>query len=177
MGSSVTGLIDGTKSVQSAFAEMFSNIGKAFMNMVIQMLSQKLVLTVLQLLNPAPIKGLGSLGGLFGGSAPDAVAGGGLFSGAGPFQFRAAGGPVSARTPYIVGERGPELFVPGSSGSIIPNHAIGSDKTVVNGGINITVQNTGESLGAEAQKQIARQVQGIVMGTLMNERRSGGMLR
>jgi len=34
---------------------------------------------------------------------------------------RAGGGPVFAGTPYIVGENGPELFVPGSSGSIIPN--------------------------------------------------------
>lgn len=34
---------------------------------------------------------------------------------------RAAGGPVSSGTPYMVGERGPELFVPNSSGNIIPN--------------------------------------------------------
>jgi len=60
----------------------------------------------------------------------------------------------------------------------VPNNQLaGGGDTIVNGGINITVENTGESLGAEAQKQIARQVQGIVMGTLMNERRSGGLLR
>lgn len=35
---------------------------------------------------------------------------------------RAAGGPVSSGVPYWVGERGPELFVPSSSGSIIPNN-------------------------------------------------------
>jgi hypothetical protein len=34
---------------------------------------------------------------------------------------RASGGPVAAGQPYIVGERGPELFVPGSSGKIIPS--------------------------------------------------------
>jgi len=38
---------------------------------------------------------------------------------------RAAGGPVRAGQPYMVGERGPEIVVPGSSGSVIPNHAIG----------------------------------------------------
>ncbi len=37
-----------------------------------------------------------------------------------PIPGRAAGGPVSAMTPYIVGERGPELFVPSTSGSIVP---------------------------------------------------------
>ena len=34
---------------------------------------------------------------------------------------RASGGPVSAGMPYMVGERGPELFVPGQSGGIRPN--------------------------------------------------------
>lgn len=35
--------------------------------------------------------------------------------------MRASGGPVSANSPYIVGERGPELFVPHASGSIVSN--------------------------------------------------------
>jgi len=39
--------------------------------------------------------------------------------------MRAAGGPVMGGSPYIVGERGPELFVPGSSGSIVPNNRMG----------------------------------------------------
>jgi len=38
---------------------------------------------------------------------------------------RAAGGPVSGGTTYMVGERGPELFTPSSSGTIIPNHRLG----------------------------------------------------
>jgi hypothetical protein len=35
--------------------------------------------------------------------------------------LRAGGGPVTASTPYIVGEAGPEIFVPKASGRIIPN--------------------------------------------------------
>lgn len=35
--------------------------------------------------------------------------------------FRASGGPVSPRTPYIVGEKGPELFVPTAAGAIVAN--------------------------------------------------------
>lgn len=42
-------------------------------------------------------------------------------SGGGFAGFMADGGPVSAGSSYIVGERGPELFVPRSSGSIVPN--------------------------------------------------------
>lgn len=45
--------------------------------------------------------------------------------------FKAAGGPVTGGSPYVVGERGPELFVPGRSGSIVPNHAMGGGGTVV----------------------------------------------
>jgi hypothetical protein len=51
---------------------------------------------------------------------------------------RANGGPVSSNTAYLVGERGPELFVPGKSGTIIPNGA-GSGTTInltVNGAID-----------------------------------------
>jgi len=40
--------------------------------------------------------------------------------------FRANGGPVTGNSPYIVGERGPELFVPSVSGSIVPNNSVGS---------------------------------------------------
>lgn len=52
-----------------------------------------------------------------------------------PISPRASGGPVSPYMPYIVGEQGPELFVPSNSGSIIPSGA-GSSSPVVN--INIS---------------------------------------
>lgn len=41
------------------------------------------------------------------------------------FPARANGGPVSNGSPYLVGEKGPELFVPGQSGNIIPHYAVG----------------------------------------------------
>jgi hypothetical protein len=52
--------------------------------------------------------------------------------------FRANGGSVNAGTPYVVGERGAELFVPKSSGTIIPN-GMGGGTTInltVNGAID-----------------------------------------
>jgi hypothetical protein len=45
--------------------------------------------------------------------------------------FRAEGGAVNAGTPYTVGERGRELFIPNTSGTIVPNHDM-------SGGMNIT---------------------------------------
>lgn len=40
-------------------------------------------------------------------------------------EWKAVGGSVIGMKPYIVGEQGPELFVPGGSGSIVPNHRLG----------------------------------------------------
>lgn len=49
-----------------------------------------------------------------------------------PFDMLADGGPANANTPYIVGERGPELFVPKSSGAVVPNHQLGSMGSTTN---------------------------------------------
>jgi hypothetical protein len=52
--------------------------------------------------------------------------------------FRAAGGPVSAGKAYVVGERGPEIMVPGSSGVVIPNSKLGGG-----GGVTVNVDARG----------------------------------
>lgn len=53
---------------------------------------------------------------------------GGFFSN----LFKASGGPVTSDRSYIVGERGPELFTPSTSGNITPNHRMagGGGKTI-----------------------------------------------
>ena len=57
---------------------------------------------------------------------------------------RAIGGSVQAGKPYMVGERGRELFVPNQTGSIVPNDKLQGGGTVVNQTINVTtgVQST-----------------------------------
>lgn len=45
---------------------------------------------------------------------------------------RAVGGPVMAGTSYLVGERGPEIFTPSSTGNITPNNKLGGGNTVIN---------------------------------------------
>jgi hypothetical protein len=50
--------------------------------------------------------------------------------------FKAAGGPVTSGTSYIVGERGPELFTPNRSGTIIPNGAMAGGGSVINLTVN-----------------------------------------
>lgn len=55
-------------------------------------------------------------------------------------EFRASGGPVSGKSAYIVGEQGPELFVPNTNGQIIPNNRLGAGSGI---SIRINQQNEG----------------------------------
>jgi hypothetical protein len=74
---------------------------------------------------------------------------------------REMGGPVSARSAYLVGERGPELFVPGYAGNIIPNNQLGtvpsmSPRAFGGGSANITINVTAGmgTNGAEVGRQV-----------------------
>ena len=71
---------------------------------------------------------------------------GNLFSGDGEkVEGKYMGGSVASGTPYIVGEQGPELFVPGASGSIVPNGAMGGSGApiiVTNNNINAPTSNS-----------------------------------
>ena len=61
----------------------------------------------------------------------------GVLQGKGIAGFMAAGGPVSAGSPYVVGEQGPELFVPHASGTIVPNNKMGSSGGGGSGGVTV----------------------------------------
>ena len=65
------------------------------------------------------VQGAGNVGGLGAGFGSDQWGGG-----------KATGGPVSAGTMYMVGEKGPELFTPQSSGNITPNNKLGGSMDV-----------------------------------------------
>lgn len=106
--------------------------GEAFERALAQM-AQSLALSGLRNLLEA---GLTSLAG-----------GGGIFSGL--IKGRASGGPVSGGTPYVVGERGPELFVPRSSGTIVPNAARASGGGAIV--INMPVDARGAQMGVADQ--------------------------
>lgn len=72
-------------------------------------------------------------------------------------QFRAQGGPVSAGSPYIVGEQGPELFVPRQSGDIISNNDMGtSNITVIVNSVDEVRGATTNALEAVRDRQRSR---------------------
>jgi phage-related minor tail protein len=60
---------------------------------------------------------------------------------------RAGGGPVDMGRAYLVGERGPELFVPGASGGIVPNGRMGGGNVT----INVTARDADSFRRSEAQ--------------------------
>ena len=57
---------------------------------------------------------------------------------------------MNGGTPYLVGEKGPEVFVPGATGSIVPNHALG-------GGGAPTVNNYNFTVGDVATASMVRE--------------------
>jgi phage-related minor tail protein len=87
---------------------------------------------------------------------------------------RASGGPVAGGMTYLVGERGPELFTPSSSGSIVPNHALGGSTNVV---VNVSVEGGGERVtGDQGAGTLGRMIAGAVKAELINQKRPGGLL-
>lgn len=65
---------------------------------------------------------------------------------------RAAGGPVVGGSPYMVGELGPELFVPRSSGTVVPNDSLGMGGSTYN--ISVNARGDGADIGRQVVKAI-----------------------
>lgn len=81
-----------------------------------------------------------------------------LFSSFGFGGARAMGGPVAAGVPYIVGERGPEMFVSPKPGAIIPN--------VAGNTININVTGSGQAGSSASDGQLAARIGSAVSRAL-----------
>ena len=99
MSSAITGVIDGTQTVEEAMSTMFANIGKAFIDMATQMIAKALIMKALNI--------------FFGGDLGTQAASIGAFAG------RAVGGPVKPNSTYLVGEQGPELLTMGNQSGYV----------------------------------------------------------
>lgn len=153
--SSIQGLIEGTKS--------FNDVLKDGISLITQMLLK------------ATLLGQGPLAGLFGGSVATSNSMGGLlgmvFGG-----FRAGGGPVANGRSYIVGEKGPELFTPGTSGAITPNNALPR----MGGGqlqVGVSVDDDGKIQAYVKSYSAAAAQQGAAAGASIAMRATPGIAR
>ena len=149
VGASFKSIIDGTKSTSEAFKSMAASI--------IDQLIQVLIIQQL-------VGGVGKGGKNSGGTGLS-----GFFSGTG----KAIGGSVQGNSTYLVGERGPELFMPNSSGSIVPNNKMGGGGGVtVNQTINIS---TGVSQTVRAEiAQLMPQIANSAKAAVLDAKQRGG---
>ena len=158
------GVVNGTTSAKDAFKSMALSI----INDLIRMQIRQSI--------TGPLSGLlgSAMGSVFGGF------GGGGSPGAGPIwqlpRGRAVGGSVSRNSPYMVGEKGPELFVPGASGTIVRNEALsgqgGGQTTIVNQTIQIE---TGVSQTVRAEiMSLLPQIKEQTKAAVLDSRRRGG---
>ncbi len=94
----------------------------------------------------------------------------GLFGG-----FKASGGSVDPSKFYVVGEQGPELFVPSGSGSIVPNHALGGSAQNNNISIVVNADGSGRQEAGNAN-DLGRRIESAVRTVLVQEKRPGGLI-
>ena len=87
--------------------------------------------------------------------------------------FRANGGPVSSGKSYMVGERGPEMFVPNAGGRVVPNSDMGGSTNVV-----VNVDASGSSVEGDEQrgKELGRLISVAVQSEIIQQQRPGGLL-
>jgi hypothetical protein len=168
--SGMAAMIDGTKSAQQVFAEFLNSIANALMQTAAKMIAQYIAIGIARM-----FAGIG--GGSVGNFAPSGpIAAVGNFN---PlttsFTPRAKGGPVSSSQTYMVGERGPELFVPNRSGTIVANDKMGGIGTT---NVVVNVDAKGSSVEGDEQRanQLGRVISAAVQSELIKQQRPGGIL-
>ncbi|MEG6507039.1 tape measure protein [Nitratidesulfovibrio sp. 1201_IL3209] len=138
-------------NLEDAMVDMCTTGKLEFTSMIDAMIADVMRLVVRTSITGPLAQALGGMiGGLFtgsGGTGGDASGAWGSYSDrvVGIAGTRAGGGPVLSGNTYLVGENGPELFTPNSSGAVLPNGAL-------SGGIGTNVQiNIIESANAKAE--------------------------
>jgi hypothetical protein len=152
-----------SQSLGQQFSSMFQGLisGTKSAGEAIKGLLQQLAQLLINRAFSALFGGMGGGGGLLGG----------LFGG-----FRANGGPVSAGKAYVVGERGPELMVPGMSGTVIANENLQGGGGVEHVSVTVTLSDdldakitgTSQRVSAQAVKSYDKSLSGRI--TEINQR-------
>ena len=182
----------GTATIGDAFQRLANSIIDNLIQIAAQQAVSGLIGLVSSAFNPFAsvskgLSGSGALGGSVSGLGIGGSAAGASYAGAtgltgiggsvagssfGGFQGAFAnGGSVMSGKPALVGERGPELFVPGRSGSIVPNNALG-------GNITVNVDATGTNVQGDAPNanKLGEALGAAVRAELLRQKRPGGLL-
>ena len=164
---SFKGIIKGTMTVADAFRNMLNKIADHFLDTAARMMANQLQQGILglftNLVSPRPF-----------GNAPVGPLGNPLSQHTDmTVGVRANGGSVMKGGSYLVGERGPEMFTPGSSGMITPNHALGGGTNVI-----VNVDASGSSVEGDEQqgRELGRLISVAVQSEIVQQKRPGGLL-
>ena len=171
---SFKGIIRGTMSVSDAFRNMLNRIADHFLDTAARLAAAQIQKSFLGLFSnmfnfnisgPTADTGL-NLDAIssYAGSGPEVTIG--------DFN-KANGGPVMGGSSYIVGARGPEIFSPGVSGTITPNHALGGSTTVV---VNVDASGSSVQGDEDNSRELGRLISVAVQSELIQQKRPGGLL-
>ncbi len=168
---SLISVVEGTKTAEQAFADFLRSIASMLADAAKQMIATYIAIGIARMFAGVPGSGgkaintdsLNQIQSYSGIGANTDVSG---------LIPRANGGPVGAGQSYLVGERGPELFIPGAQGNIVPNNAMGSANVTVN------VDASGSSVegNADQASQLGKAIGIAVQQELVKQKRPGGLL-
>ena len=161
---SFKGIIKGSMSAQQALANLFQRTADMFLDMAAKIIAEQIKMQIMGIaLNMfSGFKGGG--GGKKGEVNLDAIA---------AYTARAAGGPVTGGQTYVVGEKGPELFTPTSSGNITPNHELGGSTNIV---VNVDASGSDIEGDQEGGRQLGEMLAAAIQSELIKQQRPGGLL-
>ena len=146
---SFKGIVKGTMTVTDAFRNMLNRIGDYFLDLAAQVLAAGIQKSFLGLFQNMFNVQMPSISGM------------------------ADGGRVTGGRPYIVGERGPELFSPGVSGNITPNESLGGSTNIV---VNVDASGSSVEGDEEQGRELGRMISVAIQSELIKQKRPGGML-
>ena len=159
---SFVGIIKGTMSVGDAFRNMLNVIADEFIRTAARTAANQFQQGILGFFSSmfSPVKAIpkqsstGPLGNFDFGMAAD-------------------GGRIPGGRPTLVGERGPELFTPGVSGMVTPNHALGGSTSIV-----VNVDASGSSVEGDEQqgRELGLVLSAAIESELIKQKRPGGLL-
>jgi tape measure domain-containing protein len=141
------------ESFKEALSDILRSIGREILKLVIQFI-------ILRTIQAA----LGGAGGATQ-SITDTAGPGSGFTGSSGIALRASGGPAPRGEPMVVGERGPEFFVPQESGSIVP-----AGKAAGGAEVNLTVVNVTDPNEVRAALSTAEGEQ-VILNILQKNRK------
>lgn len=175
---SFKGIISGSMTAKEALANFFTSVADMFLDMAAQIIAKMITMAILNTI-VGLLPGAGSAGGFTAGPlAAVGDVGTGFNFDAGAMLnfggFKANGGPVSSGQTYMVGERGPELFVPGRSGTIVANDKMGGGNTNVV--VNVDAKGSSVEGNDQSANQLGRVISAAVQSELIKQQRPGGIL-